>query len=69
MRTGAKDSVPSHHPGRFVVSSGGRRLDREFGADGLDWDWEPAGTVQLEGGEFDVVRGWISIGETLYTTM
>jgi len=51
----AKDWVPSHHPGRFAVSVGGQRLDREFGADGLDWGWEPAGTMQLTAGPLDVV--------------
>lgn len=51
----AKDWVPSHHPGRFAVSLGGQQLDCEFGADGLDWSWESAGTVQLVAGPLELV--------------
>lgn len=51
----AKDWVPEHHPGRFAVTLGEHRLDREFGADGLDWSWEPAGTIELAAGPVDVV--------------
>ncbi|MEM9609514.1 MAG: FAD-dependent oxidoreductase [Actinomycetota bacterium] len=51
----AKDWVPSHHPGRFAVSIGGQRVDRELGADGLDWSWESAGSLDLQAGPLDVV--------------
>ncbi|MCB0966007.1 MAG: FAD-dependent oxidoreductase [Ilumatobacter sp.] len=51
----AKDWVPSHHPGRFAVSVAGRRLDHEFGADGLDWSWEHAGPIDLDPGEIEIV--------------
>lgn len=47
----AKDWVPSHHPGRFTVSINATVLDTEFGANGQDWSWEPAGTVDLPEGE------------------
>lgn len=50
----AKDWVPSHHPGRFAVSIAGQRLDPEFGANGLDWSWEPAGRVHLEPGPTEI---------------
>ncbi|MEX5351669.1 FAD-dependent oxidoreductase [Pseudomonas juntendi] len=46
----AKDWVPSHHPGRFTVSIDGVVLDTEFGANGLDWSWQPAGKVLLKKG-------------------
>ncbi|MFV0524136.1 MAG: FAD-dependent oxidoreductase [Acidimicrobiales bacterium] len=51
----AKDWVPDHHPGRFTLTIDHHRLDREFGADGLDWSWETAGTIQLSAGEVDLV--------------
>lgn len=47
----AKDWVPSHHPGRFTLSIDGRTLDTEFGANGQDWSWQTAGTVELPKGE------------------
>lgn len=50
----AKDWVPAHHPGRFAVSIGDTTIEREFGADGLDWSWEPGGTVELDAGPLDV---------------
>ncbi|WJR31555.1 FAD-dependent oxidoreductase [Mycobacteroides immunogenum] len=50
-----KDWVPEHHPGRFNVTVGGRTFDREFGATGLGWGWEDAGTVELATGETDIV--------------
>lgn len=50
----AKDWVPDHHPGRFEVSLGGERLSTEFGANGQDWMWQSAGSVQLEVGPLDV---------------
>ncbi len=50
----AKDWVPDHHPGRFAVTIGDTRIEHEFGADGLDWSWEPAGTIELEAGPIDV---------------
>ena len=51
----AKDWVPSHHPGRFAVSIGDTRIDRTFGADGLDWSWEPGGSVDLGAGPIEIV--------------
>jgi len=50
-----KDWVPSHHPGRFAVTIGGQRLEKEFGASGLDWSWEPAGVVHLHAGSTEIV--------------
>ncbi|MEZ5297676.1 MAG: hypothetical protein R2697_15795 [Ilumatobacteraceae bacterium] len=50
-----KDRVPSHHPGRFAAPVAGRRLDHEFGADGLDWSWEHAGPTDLDPGEIEIV--------------
>ncbi len=51
----AKDGVPEHHPGRFAVTVGRSRLDREFGADDLDWSWEAAGAVTLGAGPTEVI--------------
>ena len=45
-----KDWVPAHHPGRFALEIGGRRLEKVFGASGRDWSWEEGGTVQLAAG-------------------
>ncbi|MEM9204577.1 MAG: FAD-dependent oxidoreductase, partial [Actinomycetota bacterium] len=45
-----KDWVPSHSPGRFQVSVGGARLATELGADGCDWSWTDAGSVDLDRG-------------------
>lgn len=50
----AKDWVPAHHPGRFAVTIDGTRIEREFGADGLDWSWESAGSVELRAVSIDV---------------
>jgi len=47
----AKDWVPSHHPGRFLVSFNGVALETEFGANGRDWCWQFAGRVSLEAGD------------------
>lgn len=47
----AKDWVPGHHPGRFQVHVNGVLLDREFGANDRDWNWEFGGKVELEKGE------------------
>lgn len=46
----AKDWVPGHHPGRFTLSIAGTTLGTEFGANGRDWSWQSAGTVDLPGG-------------------
>ncbi|WP_223123197.1 FAD-dependent oxidoreductase [Aquipseudomonas alcaligenes] len=51
----AKDWVPSHHPGRFTVSINGVVLDTEFGANGQDWSWQPAGKVSLKKGATTLV--------------
>lgn len=50
----AKDWVPSHHPGRFALTIGDTRIEHEFGADGLDWSWEPAGSVTIDAGSVDL---------------
>lgn len=50
----AKDWVPEHHPGRFTVAIGGEPLPVEFGADGRDWHWQDAGTVDLGAGSVRV---------------
>ena len=50
----AKDWVPAHHPGRFEVSLGDVRVNTEFGANGQDWAWQAAGTVDLDAGPLDV---------------
>lgn len=50
-----KDWVPSHHPGRFIVSIGEHTVDKEFGASGRGWAWEDAGTLRLTSGLVDVV--------------
>ncbi len=47
----AKDWVPSHHPGRFTLTIAGTTLPTELGANGRDWSWERAGTVDLDGGD------------------
>lgn len=46
----AKDWAPSHHPGRFTLSINGNMLDTEFGANGRDWTWQQAETVELPRG-------------------
>ena len=47
-----KDWVPEHHPGRFALEIGGKRVASQFGASGKDgWIWEDGGTVELESGE------------------
>ena len=47
----AKDWVPTHHPGRFTLFVGGKRLPTEFGANDRDWNWELGGQVNLPAGE------------------
>ncbi|CAB4708581.1 MAG: FAD-dependent oxidoreductase [Actinobacteria bacterium] len=49
-----KDWVPDHHPGRFLLLIDGKRLDREFGASGLDWGWESGGCVSLGTGSVEL---------------
>jgi hypothetical protein len=51
----AKDWVPSHHPGRFTLSINGKKLDTEFGANGQDWMWQPAGAIELPQGNAALV--------------
>lgn len=51
----AKDWVPSHHPGRFTLSINGAMLNTEFGANGQDWSWQPAGVVELTQGDTTLV--------------
>jgi hypothetical protein len=51
----AKDWVPAHHPGRFELSLGAARLEYEFGANGQDWCWERAGSIELEAGPLKVI--------------
>ena len=50
----AKDWVPEYHPGRFEVSLGSTRLSTDFGANGEDWMWQPAGTFELPVGPLDI---------------
>ncbi|UPT62591.1 MAG: FAD-dependent oxidoreductase [Hyphomonadaceae bacterium JAD_PAG50586_4] len=47
----AKDWVTTHHPGRFLLSINGVRLETQFGANGQDWTWQSAGRVALHEGE------------------
>ncbi|MEM9667473.1 MAG: FAD-dependent oxidoreductase [Pseudomonadota bacterium] len=47
----AKDWVPGHHPGRFLISFNGQKLNTEFGANDQDWSWQSAGKVTLSEGE------------------
>ncbi|KAG7059048.1 FAD dependent oxidoreductase [Colletotrichum scovillei] len=42
-----KDWVPAHHPGQFTLTINGNTLDTVFGANGKDWHWQYAGTVNL----------------------
>ncbi|MGY3555492.1 FAD-dependent oxidoreductase [Williamsia sp. R60] len=51
-----KDWVPSHHPGRFTVTIGGRTLAEPFGASGNGWAWEPADapTVHIASGATEI---------------
>ena len=46
----SKDWVPEHHPGKFALEVGGRRLSKVFGTSGRDWGWEDGGTVDLPQG-------------------
>lgn len=50
----AKDWVPAHHPGRFELSLGNKRLATEFGANGKDWSWQSAGEIDLDAGPLQV---------------
>lgn len=43
----AKDWVPQYHPGRFTVTVNNAKLDKEFGANNLDWNWDFGGRVNL----------------------
>ena len=51
----AKDWVHTHHPGRFALSVNSVTLDTEFGANGQDWSWQSAGTVELPQGNTTLV--------------
>jgi len=51
----AKDWVPAHHPGRFTLAVGGTVLDTVLGANGRDWSWQDAGTVDLAAGPVRLV--------------
>ncbi|MGH3402398.1 MAG: FAD-dependent oxidoreductase [Streptosporangiaceae bacterium] len=51
----AKDWVPAHHPGRFTLTINDTTLDTEFGANGLGWAWQAAGSVELDRGEARLV--------------
>ena len=49
-----KDWVPEHHPGRFALEVGGRRLGKTLGASGRDWSWEDAGEAVLAAGPVEL---------------
>ena len=49
-----KDWVPAHHPGRFAIEVGGKRLAKALGASGRDWSWERAGDVELQAGDVEL---------------
>ena len=49
-----KDWVPEHHPGRFAIEVGGRRLAKTLGASGRDWSWEDVGEVDVAPGEVEL---------------
>jgi len=51
----AKDWVPSHHPGRFTLSINGTTLDTELGANGQDWSWQLAATLDIPEGDATLV--------------
>lgn len=51
----AKDWAPSGHPGRFTLAIDGTTLDADLGANGEDWSWQSAGTVDLPGGDTSLV--------------
>jgi hypothetical protein len=50
----AKDWVPVHHPGRFELSLGNKRLATEFGGNGQGWSWQSAGDIELNAGPLQV---------------
>ncbi|MDG2039285.1 MAG: FAD-dependent oxidoreductase [Ilumatobacter sp.] len=50
----SKDWVPVHHPGRFELSLGNKRLATEFGGNGQDWSWQSAGDIELNAGPLEV---------------
>jgi len=37
-------------PGKFAVEVNGKALDKAFGAEGKDWQWEDGGTIEHRGG-------------------
>ena len=50
-----KDWVPQHHPGRFTLEIGGKRISSQFGASGRDgWTWEDGGVLELDSGKCKV---------------
>jgi hypothetical protein len=42
-----RDWAAPHSPGRFALSINGARIAAEFGANGEDWSWHPAGKISL----------------------
>jgi hypothetical protein len=50
----AKDWVPGYHPGRFLLSINGAKLDTVFGANDQDWSWQSAGKIMLPAGEMSL---------------
>ena len=50
-----KDWVPQHHPGRFTLAIGGKKVASQFGASGKDgWVWEDGGVVELKAGKCEI---------------
>lgn len=47
----AKDWLPDHHPGRFCLKINETILGTEFGADGIDWNWQYGGSVKIAAGD------------------
>lgn len=45
-----KDWVPDHSPGRFQLLINDVPIEKEFGANGKDWNWETGGKVYLPSG-------------------
>lgn len=50
-----RDWAAPHAPGRFTLSLNETTLETEFGANGGDWSWQPAGKVSLPEGDVSLV--------------
>ena len=45
--------TPEYAPGKFQIAVNGKKLETEFGTNGVDWAWQDGGTVTIDANQLD----------------